>query len=324
MCIRDSLNVVLGKYTGINNLLDKEGHLFNPNYFNFFISNWSGGSVQLEPHKIEGSHLRWGARGIIGYDNKISVYPIRYNSNGENMDYMESGGLTKTGDGSIIGIPVPRGEFLNSSLMFTSWDNFPVLIDNYKMSLASSAYDRKLSEDNKLTNQIGTALDPNANVNDRFMTAMNVVSMLNPTDLMSNWHSEWQYYRNLQAQQNQAKISQPTVTSQTMGNAFSLRNGIFGISVKLYAVPSEDIKFALRYHKATGYKWDRLDKLDSVRSMSHVNFVQFDGEWVMPDVPAEFITIAKSLFSQGVSLYHNPDRLANPFIQDVLKNERVI
>ena len=57
--------------------------------------------------------------------------------------------------------------------------------------------------------------------------------------------------------------------------------------------------------------------------MSHINYVQFDGEWIMESVPAEFQKIAKDLFKQGVSLYHNPDKVTNPFNQDVLLNRRV-
>ena len=57
--------------------------------------------------------------------------------------------------------------------------------------------------------------------------------------------------------------------------------------------------------------------------MSHVNYVQFDGEWIMDGVPAEFQKIAIDLFKQGVSLYHNPDRVANPFGQNILLNRRV-
>ena len=57
--------------------------------------------------------------------------------------------------------------------------------------------------------------------------------------------------------------------------------------------------------------------------MSHVNYVQFTGDWIMDGVPAEFQRIANQLFAQGVSLYHNPDDVSDPFTQDVLLNRRV-
>lgn len=316
-----------------------ERHLFNSSYFKYYCTNWAGSSVELLPEKLPEGNLRWDIQSIIGYDNKISMYPNGYNSNDENT---ELGGIE---------IKVPSGEYLNSSLLFTSWDTLPVLIDNYKMSLSNTAYDRKMAEENKLTNQWDNAI--NGTYDDSFggrlFSAMNVANTVlggvlsggmsgakfGPMgamvgagaslggNLMGNWKSEYDYYRQLKSNQEQMKIATPTLINGSMGNAFSYKNGVFGVSIKVYAASKEDVRRALKYHKAVGYEWDYYEELGNVNSMSHINYVQFDGEWIMEGVPAEFQKIAKDLFKQGVSLYHNPDRVANPFNQDVLLNRRV-
>ena len=316
-----------------------ERHLFNSSYFKYYCTNWAGSSVELLPEKLPEGNLRWDIQSIIGYDNKISMYPNGYNSNDENT---ELGGIE---------IKVPSGEYLNSSLLFTSWDTLPVLIDNYKMSLSNTAYDRKMAEENKLTNQWDNAV--NGTYDDSFggrlFSAMNVANTVlggvlsggmsgakfGPMgamvgagaslggNLMGNWKSEYDYYRQLKSNQEQMKIATPTLINGNMGNAFSYKNGVFGVSIKVYAASKEDVRRALKYHKAVGYEWDYYEELGNVNSMSHINYVQFDGEWIMEGVPAEFQKIAKDLFKQGVSLYHNPDKVANPFNQDVLLNRRV-
>ena len=326
-------------YEKYNIKISDEKHLFNSSYFKYYCTNWAGSSVELLPEKLPDGNLKWSIQSIIGYDNKIAMYPEQYNSNDENEDNFK------------IEIKVPTGEYLNSSLLFTSWDTLPVLIDNYKMSLSNTAYDRKMTEENKLTNQLDNALHGtyDDSFGGRMFSAMNVANTVlggvlsggmsgakfGPAgalvgagaglggNLMGNWRSEYDYYRQLKAQQDQMKIATPTVINGSMGNAFAYKNGVFGVSVKVYAASKEDVKRALKYHRSVGYEWDYYEELGNVNSMSHINYVQFDGEWIMEGVPAEFQKIAKDLFKQGVSLYHNPDRVANPFNQDVLLNRRV-
>ena len=120
------------------------------------------------------------------------------------------------------------------------------------------------------------------------------------------------------------KITPNTITNASLGNAFAYRNGFYGISVKLYSASPEELVRALKYHKVTGYSWDAYEHLQPVNSMTHINYVEFDGDWIMEGVPTEFQQQAKRIFSQGVSLYHNPDRVANPFGQDPIRNTRRI
>lgn len=324
----------------------EEKHLFNSGYFKYFCTNWSGAQVELQPEKLPDGDLKWGVKTILGYDNKIIFFPRLYNNDRENL-YYEQG--TEMKSSSKFQIDVPRGEYMGAALIFNSWDTLPVLIDNYKMSLANSAYDRKLSEENRLGNQFNNFMQDPFSQKGLYggMNTLGTVfggagssmalgfgagglgggllsgGLSVGGNLLGNWKSEYEYYRNQKAQFDQMKIQRPTETTQTLGNAFSYKNGTFGVSVKLYAVTQEDYMRALRYHKSVGYQWDTYSKLDSVTTMSHVNYVQFDGDWIMGEIPSEFQQVAKQLFREGVSVYHNPNRISDPFSDDILNNKRV-
>lgn len=336
----------ISKKFSLSDVFKEEKHLFNSGYFKYFCTNWSGANLELQPEKLPDGDLKWGVKTILGYDNKIMFFPRLYNNDNENL-YYEQG--QEHNISNKFQIDVPRGEYIGASLMFNSWDTLPILIDNYKMSLANSAYDRKLSEENRLGNQFNNFIQDPFSQKGLYggMNTLGTVfggagsamtagfgagglgggllsgGLAVGGNLLGNWKSEYEYYRNQKAQFDQMKIQRPTETTQNLGNSFSYKNGTFGVSVKLYAVTKEDYMRALRYHKSVGYQWDTYSKLDSVTTMSHVNYVQFDGDWIMGEIPSEFQQVAKQLFREGVSVYHNPNRIADPFSDDILNNKRV-
>lgn len=336
----------ISKKFSLSDVFKEEKHLFNSGYFKYFCTNWSGANLELQPEKLPDGDLKWGVKTILGYDNKIMFFPRLYNNDNENL-YYEQG--KEYNISPKFQIDVPRGEYIGASLMFNSWDTLPILIDNYKMSLANSAYDRKLSEENRLGNQFNNFMQDPFSQKGLYggMNTLGTVfggagsamtsgfgagglgggllsgGLAVGGNLLGNWKSEYEYYRNQKAQFDQMKIQRPTETTQNLGNSFSYKNGTFGVSVKLYAVTKEDYMRALRYHKSVGYQWDTYSKLDSVTTMSHVNYVQFDGDWIMGEIPSEFQQVAKQLFREGVSVYHNPNRIADPFSDDILNNKRV-
>lgn len=336
----------ISKKFSLSDVFKEEKHLFNSGYFKYFCTNWSGANLELQPEKLPDGDLKWGVKTILGYDNKIMFFPRLYNNDNENL-YYEQG--AEYNISNKFQIDVPRGEYIGASLMFNSWDTLPILIDNYKMSLANSAYDRKLSEENRLGNQFNNFMQDPFSQKGLYggMNTLGTVfggagsamtagfgagglgggllsgGLAVGGNLLGNWKSEYEYYRNQKAQFDQMKIQRPTETTQNLGNSFSYKNGTFGVSVKLYAVTKEDYMRALRYHKSVGYQWDTYSKLDSVTTMSHVNYVQFDGDWIMGEIPSEFQQVAKQLFREGVSVYHNPNRIADPFSDDILNNKRV-
>lgn len=337
----DDVNAMVSAYCGVNNILKNEKHLYNSSYLRYFVTNWSGSSMNVDPEKLANRDLTFRVKGIIGYDNKVVIYPSEYNSNNENLYYLRDTGTQ---------VDVPRGEFLGQSITFSSWDSIPVLIDNYKKFIASDAYQRELTQDTLTSSQVDKVLENPfsaeglegiARLGGTYLNgAISNASQASATggplagavagagtvlgNTAGQWVSERQYWKNLKAQRQQMKITPNTITNASLGNAFAYRNGFYGISVKLYAATPEELVRALKYHKVTGYSWDAYEYLQPVNSMTHINYVEFDGDWIMEGVPTEFQQQAKRIFSQGVSLYHNPDRVANPFGQDPIRNTRRI
>lgn len=338
----DEVDSIISERSGVPQILSNEKHLYNSGYLKFYITNWAGAHLELLPEKLIGNehNLEFKADGIIGYDNKVAIVPLKYNSNNENLTDVNS-----------TRILVRRGEYLNAALMFDSWDTLPIMIDNYKMSLSNTAYQRKLTEESMIGNQWDNMWKGGTEDTPWWESAMRVGgSIFGGTagavaggvatgglvggavagvgnGLFNGFNqmmSEKQYYRQLKAQQDQMKITKPIVTNQTLGNAFSFKQGSFGISVKLYSAPYEDIVTAVKYHKNVGYEWDRFEQPESIMSMSHVNYLEIDGEWYMDDVPTEFMQLAKEMFKQGVSFYHNPDWKLNPFNDDIMQNTRIL
>lgn len=342
----DEINELVSSMTGISDILKKEKHLFNSGYIRYYVTNWAGSSIELEPQKLSDAsyNLTWSAQTIIGYDNKIVIRPLYYNSHGENL-------TTDKAYGEPVRNLAPRGEYLGASIVFNSWDTLPIMIDNYKMSLSSTAYQRKLTEESMMGNQIQNLLNGGGEDYTWWESAARVGGTLFGGSVQSasmgfttggpvgglvagagntlfngfNYAmSEKDYYRKQKYDRAQQKLARPTDTNQNLGNAFAYANGVFGVSVKVYSVHEEDFVDALKYHRAVGYQWDKYEKPSSIMSMSHINYLEFDGEWYMDDIPTEFMKLAKDMFKQGVSFYHNPEGKINPFNDDVLKNNRVM
>lgn len=337
----NDVDSMVSAYCGVNNILKNEKHLYNSSYLRYFVTNWSGSSMNVDPEKLANRDLTFRVKGIIGYDNKVVIYPSEYNSNNENLYYLRDTGTQ---------VDVPRGEFLGQSITFSSWDSIPVLIDNYKKFIASDAYQRELTQDTLTSSQVDKVLENpfsaeglegiarlgGTYLNGAISNAAQASATGGPLagvvagagtvlgNTAGQWVSERQYWKNLKAQRQQMKITPNTITNASLGNAFAYRNGFYGISVKLYSASPEELVRALKYHKVTGYSWDAYEHLQPVNSMTHINYVEFDGDWIMEGVPTEFQQQAKRIFSQGVSLYHNPDRVANPFGQDPIRNTRRI
>lgn len=339
----EEINTIFSSYTSITDILINEPHLYNSGYIKIYMSNWSGSSVELLPEKLIGNkqNLKFQVQSIIGYDNKIAIIPTRYNSNGENME-------TTDGNNKLIG--PHRGDYLNCALWFASWDTLPIMIDNYKLSLSNSAYSRKLTEESMIGYQFNNMISGGSDEYSSVESAMRVGGTLFGGSMnaiasgassggvvgagvafagntlfngFNQYMSEKQYYRQQQATENQMKLNSPTITNQTLGNSFSYKNSSFGVSVKIFSVDPEELINAYKYHKNIGYEWNRFEKPNSITSMSHVNYLEIDGEWYLENIPTEFMKMAKDMFKQGVSFYHNPERLLNPFNDDILKNKRI-
>src|SRR5699024_1482729 len=73
-----------------------------------------------------------------------------------------------------------EGSFLNDAIYFRNFDDIPIMVDNYNLSLAKSANQRQLAESRLVTNRISNIMDGGADPKDRFYDAASLATNFNP------------------------------------------------------------------------------------------------------------------------------------------------
>src|SRR5699024_2579767 len=110
---------------------------------------------------------------VTGYHNEVKLYIDRYR--------VEKG--------------VQEGSYINDSLTFDTFDDMPMLIDTYGLSMAKTANQRQITESKMITNQVASLTDSSANLKYRFMRVYSLPSNLSPIDLFGKFTDEYDYYR---------------------------------------------------------------------------------------------------------------------------------
>lgn len=282
-------------------------------YTNIQLTNWQGQNVDVDPSFLPPNiGLEIQGENNVGYDNNIAFYVRGYKSEGENH---------------LTGLKA--GTYLDNAIIFKDgeFNKLPILTDNYKLSLAEGANQRALAQNNLITGQAKNVVDPNTNLQDRMMSALNLTSSLSVGAVSGKLVDEWQFYRKQQAEFADKKIAQPSISEATQNNSFAIKQGFFGLTVKYSAIDTISMQAIARYHDLFGYQWQRVDNLQSTQSMKYLNYVKFNGNWIINDrkVPQTIMEQIRIQFENGVKMWHNPDNLANPFTQDITnKNTREV
>lgn len=280
---------------------EQEKHLLRNEYTTTELYNYSGGQLFIDNGQLNTFRgLSYWVDIITGYHTEMKVYIDQYRNE---SNPSENG-----------------GSYVNDSLTFNEFDDIPMLIDNFNLSLAKSANQRNLAESKLLTNRVGTALDSSASLKDRFMNAASLVSNLSPSNLFGKFNDEYEYYRSQKAEQADMALETPSITSQTTGNSFNIANDMFGIHFK-YSKPSpSEMNKIRKYYKLFGFELnDQSTTLDKVNSMNICNYVKFSGSWTIEDTDVSLIEMMKAQFENGVRLWHD-NGTPNPMNQNILNN----
>ena len=283
---------------GLDSLQEK--HLLRNEYTTIEAYSWDGQQLTVDTGLLHASSgLKFKALQVIGYKNQVAIYLEGYKSND----------------------PAMEGSFLNDAIVFSNFDEIPILVDNFNLSLANSANQRALTESKQLTNRVGNILNPKADLKTRFMDAASLVSGFSLSNIFGKFTDEYEFYRSQKAEQADLALRTPTITSQSNGNAFQVANGIFGLSVK-YAKPDAlEMVRIKKYYNAFGHEINEDNIfLSHVHSMSIANYLQFKGSWTLPGVDVALIEMMKAQFENGVRFWHN-DNTANPMERDLIDNE---
>ena len=286
---------------GLDPIQDK--HLLRSEYTTSELYNYSGGQLfinngQLNP--VKGLDLQ--ADIITGYFNQLMVY----------IDgYKVAGGLYQSNAGS----------YANDSLVINQFDDIPMLIDNYTLSLSKSANQRQLAESKLVSNRVKNITNPNASLKDRFMDATSLISNVSASGLFGKFTDEYEFYRTQKAEQADLALETPTITAQSNSNSFNIANNMFGIHLKFSKPVKSELGKVKKYYKMFGFQIDdSSNRLADVESMSICNYVQFSGSWTIGNTDVALIEMMKAQFENGVRLWHN-NGTANPMDQNTLLNK---
>lgn len=280
----------------------QDRHLLRSEYTTSELYNYSGGQLfvnngQLNP--VKGLNLQ--ADIITGYFNQLMVY----------IDgYKVQGGLYSERSGS----------YANDSLVINQFDDIPMLVDNYTLSLSKSANQRQLAESKLVTNRLKNATNPNASLKERFMDSASLISNISAGGLFGKFTDEYEFYRTQKAEQADLALETPTITAQSNSNSFNIANNMFGIHLKFSKPSITEMNRLKKYYKNFGYQVDdSSNRLADVESMTICNYVQFSGSWTIPKADVALIEMMKAQFENGVRLWHN-NGTGNPMNQNTLLN----
>lgn len=280
---------------------EQERHLLRNEYTTTEVYTWDGQQLFIDNGKLnEVLGLLFQSVYVSGYYNEIGIFVSGYKGDNNNRDR--------------------KGSFLNDAIFFRNFDDVPILVDNYSLSLAKSANTRQLAESRLVTNRIGSIIDSGTDPKDRFYNAVSLATNFNPITLFGKFVDEHEYYQNKKAEYADLALETPTITGQSNNNSLSIAEDYFGIHVK-HAQPNKNEWGTIkRYYKKFGFEVNDDGGTVDVFSNTMLNYVKFTGNFIIKNVDVSYMEMIKSRFENGMFLWHN-NRTKNPMEQDVINNK---
>ena len=279
-------------------LRSNETYLLRDNVINCYLTDFRGNQLNFETGKI-GRENNIVLSCVFGVTNEIDVYSENY---GER-------------DTSIK----KHGFYRDNQMTITQFDNVPVMIDNYTLNKANTAYSRQLENSRQLSGRMGAITGKDSTLNDRLFNAVSVYSNVFSGGLMSApakaaglFSNEYEYYRDQKAQFNQWKITPPTVSEGSYSNSNLIKTNDYGIWLKVSRINDDELNNLRSYFGKFGFEAMSNDNIIyDVNSWTSCNWVQFRGNYVIPDIDRELFDVLKTIFEGGVRLFHSYDYLKN-------------
>ena len=279
-------------------LKDFEDYLVRDQVINIYLTDYRGNQLNFETGKIKDNNTIY-ANSVLGAFNEIDIYSLQYGQRNSSKS--------------------KHGFYRDNQMTISTFDNVPVLINNYTLNKANTAYSRQLENSRQITSRISTITNPNSSLKDRLFNAISVYSnvfsgglMSAPAKAVGLFSDEYEYYRNQKAQMNQWKIAPPTVSEGGYSNSVLNKTGDYGIWLKVSTINTNELNSLRRYYGAFGHEAMPNDnQIYNVNSMSKANWVQFKGNYWIADIDRELFDQLKTLFEGGVRLWHNYSDLAS-------------
>lgn len=279
-------------------LKDFEDYLVRDQVINIYLTDYRGNQLNFETGKIKDNNTVY-ANSVLGAFNEIDIYSLQYGQRNSSKS--------------------KHGFYRDNQMTINTFDNVPVLINNYTLNKANTAYSRQLENSRQITSRMNAITNPNSSVKDRLFNAISVYSnvfsgglMSAPAKAVGLFSDEYEYYRSQKAQMNQWKISPPTVSEGGYSNSVLNKTGDYGIWLKVSTINNNELNSLRRYYGAFGHEAMPNDnRIYNVNSMSKANWVQFKGNYWIDDIDRELFDQLKTLFEGGVRLWHNYSELSS-------------
>ena len=279
-------------------LKDFEDYLVRDQVINIYLTDYRGNQLNFETGKIKDNNTIY-ANSVLGAFNEIDIYSLQYGQRNSSKS--------------------KHGFYRDNQMTINTFDNVPVLINNYTLNKANTAYSRQLENSRQITSRMNAITNPNSSVKDRLFNAISVYSnvfsgglMSAPAKAVGLFSDEYEYYRSQKAQMNQWKISPPTVSEGGYTNSVLNKTGDYGIWLKVSTINNNELNSLRRYYGAFGHEAIPNDnQIYNVNSMSKANWVQFKGNYWINDIDRELFDQLKTLFEGGVRLWHSYSELSS-------------
>lgn len=290
-----------------------EEHLLRSGYFTCEIYNWNGESLLVDLADMPDSGINFNVYQTLGFNNEMKIYLEDWYNNGDK----DQGGFK-------------RGSFLNNSIGFSDFTKLPLLIDNYKLSLANNAntiaYNNSQTTTGRVKNISKNLADPNQSLLEKatniFTDAYSLMGGgLSLTNIGGKIASDTEYYRKQKAEFADLALTPATVTPSNKGFAFNIGNGIFGLTMKFSAPSDAELEKIRKYYNMMGFEFDEKGTVDDIHSMTICNYLQIDGQFKINGIPTQYMEQLKALLMAGVRFWHFNNK-QNPLLQNPLENKR--
>ena len=276
----------------------EDKHLLRNEYTTTEVYTFNGDQLFIDNGLLSDTYgLFFRSSYVMGYHNEVAVYIENYKS-GENKE----------------------GSFLNDAIFIKNFDDVPIMIDNYNLSMAKSANQRELTESKLVSNRIGNIADSGADPKDRFIDAMSLTSNLSPMNLFGKFVDEQDFYKQQQAEQKDMALNTDTVTGQSNNNSLAIARGFFGLTVKHAQPTKKEWDKVKTYYKMFGYLVNDENATVDPRQMTICDYVQFSGQFMIDGIDISLNEMMKAQFENGVRFWHyNGQR--RPMEQNILNNK---
>lgn len=275
-----------------------ETYLLRDNVINCYLTDFRGNQLNFETGKI-GEKNNIVLSCVFGVTNEIDVYSENYGERDTTLS--------------------KHGFYRDNQMTITQFDNVPVMIDNYTLNKANTAYSRQLENSRQISGRIGAITGKDSTLQDRLFNAVSVYSNVFSDGLMSApakatglFSNEYEYYRDQKAQFNQWKITPPTISEGSYSNSNLIKTNDYGIWLKVSRIDDDELNNLRCYFGKFGFEAMSNDnRIYDVTSWTYCNWVQFRGNYVIPDIDRELFDVLKTIFEGGVRLFHSYNYLKN-------------